>query len=56
MNAEANLSNPSFSNQYMKEHVEFLAVLIEEGASFTMESYAHDIGCLQKTHILYGRE
>ena len=46
INGKANLSNPSFSQQYFEEYYEFLAILAQEGATFSCGSDAHDISHL----------
>jgi len=47
VNASANLTNPEYSDRYVKEYVAFLSVIAEEGASFSLGSDAHDIGQLK---------
>ena len=43
INAMANLTNPKFSASYVEQYVDFLSVLAEEGAVFSLGSDAHDI-------------
>jgi len=43
INACANLVCPSFSEEYVEEYFEYLSVIAEEGATFTIGSDAHDI-------------
>ncbi len=47
INATANLTNPNFSDGYVKEYFEFLSVIAAEGACFSLGSDAHDIGRLK---------
>jgi histidinol phosphatase-like PHP family hydrolase len=47
INGCANLRNPVFGTDYVKEYVDFLAILAEEGATFSLGSDAHDIGRLE---------
>ena len=41
-----NLRNPAFSEDYVKEYFDFLSVLAEEGAIFSLGSDAHDLSHL----------
>ena len=47
INGCANLTNPSYSDTYVREYLAFLATVAEEGAHFSFGSDAHDIGQLQ---------
>ncbi|MBN1673337.1 MAG: PHP domain-containing protein [Kiritimatiellae bacterium] len=47
INACANLENPAYSEEYVKEYVAYLAVIAEEGPRFAVGSDAHDIGRLR---------
>jgi len=47
INGHANLRNPSFSDDYVKEYYDYLAILAEEGAVFSLGSDAHDITWLE---------
>jgi len=47
INRKANLCNPRFGEDYVKEYVDFLAILAEEGAMFSLGSDAHDISHLE---------
>jgi histidinol phosphatase-like PHP family hydrolase len=47
INASANLKNPAYSERYVKEYIEFLSVIAEEGACFAFGSDAHEIGKLR---------
>jgi len=47
INGCANLDSPSFSDRYVKEYVEYLAIIAGEGARFSLGSDAHDIGRLK---------
>jgi histidinol phosphatase-like PHP family hydrolase len=47
INACANLRNPAFGADYVKEYLDFLSILAEEGAMFSLGSDAHDIGRLK---------
>jgi histidinol phosphatase-like PHP family hydrolase len=46
INAKANLDNPKFSKDYVKEYFDFLSILNEERVVFSLASDAHDIGHL----------
>ncbi len=46
INAHACLANPSHSERYAREYLEFLSAVAEEGARFSLGSDAHDIGHL----------
>jgi histidinol phosphatase-like PHP family hydrolase len=46
INGKANLQNPAFDQAYVLEYYEFLSILVEEGATFSCGSDAHDIGHL----------
>jgi len=46
INGKANLRNPAYSQQYVEEYFEFLAILAQEGATFSCGSDAHDISHL----------
>lgn len=48
INACANLRNPVFPESYVKEYLEFLAILAEEGPLFSVSSDAHDISHLAR--------
>ena len=43
INGCANLESPAYSEQYVEEYIEFLAVVAGEGAMFSTGSDAHDI-------------
>jgi histidinol phosphatase-like PHP family hydrolase len=43
INAMANVANAQYSDRYVKEYIEFLAILAEEGVRFSCGSDAHDI-------------
>ena len=43
INACANLKNPDCSDRYVKEYIEYLAIIAGEGACFSLGSDAHDI-------------
>ncbi|HIE03628.1 MAG TPA: PHP domain-containing protein [Candidatus Latescibacteria bacterium] len=47
INGTANLMNPNFGEDYFKEYKDFLSILAEEGAMFSLGSDAHDIGHLK---------
>lgn len=47
INACANLVNPAYSSDYVKEYVEYLGIIASEGALFTVGSDAHDIHRLE---------
>jgi len=47
INATANLLCPPFSQEYVREYLDFLSIIAEEGATFSPGSDAHDIGHLQ---------
>lgn len=47
INACANLTNPAYSERYVKEYIAFLAILADEGACFALGSDAHDIMSLK---------
>jgi len=46
INGHANLKNPAFSEDYVKEYFDYLSVLAEEGAIFSLGSDAHDLSHL----------
>ncbi len=46
INACANLDNGAYSRDYVKEYLEFLSILAEEGPTFSVGSDAHDINRL----------
>ena len=46
INSCANLSNTGYSEEYVKEYHDYLSVLAEEGAVFSLGSDAHNIGRL----------
>ena len=48
INACANLVSSNHSDRYVKEYVEYLTLIAEEGACFSLGSDAHDIGDLEK--------
>ena len=48
MNATASLAKEAFGEDYVKEYVEFLSIIAEEGASFSLGSDSHDIGSLRE--------
>lgn len=47
INASANLCNPRYNDSYVREYLDFLAVLAQEGACFSLGSDAHGIGKLE---------
>jgi histidinol phosphatase-like PHP family hydrolase len=47
INAYANLEESYHGDRYVKEYIEFLSVVAEEGACFSLGSDAHDIGALR---------
>lgn len=47
INAYSNLVSSSHSDLYVKEYIEFLSIVAEEGACFALGSDAHDIGQLK---------
>ncbi len=53
INACANLANPAYSERYVKEYVEFLAIVAAEGCCFSLGSDAHDIGNLQEIRMAW---
>ncbi|OPZ91062.1 MAG: putative hydrolase [candidate division TA06 bacterium ADurb.Bin417] len=48
INASANLEFLRFPESYVKEYLEYLGLLAEEGVTFSLASDAHDIGSLQR--------
>ena len=46
INADAILDSPHYSEQFVKEYIDYLAVIAEEGATFSVGSDAHDISRL----------
>ena len=46
INGCANLNNPAFSQDYVKEYFDYLSILAEEGVIFSLGSDAHDISHL----------
>lgn len=48
INACANLVNPAYSDDYVKEYIEYLGEIASEGAMFSVGSDAHDIRQLAK--------
>ncbi len=46
INGCANLRNPAFSEDYVKEYFDYLSIIAEEGAVFSLGSDAHDISQL----------
>ena len=46
INACANLDNPNYDERYVQEYAGFLAILAQEGATFSLSSDAHDINRL----------
>ncbi len=53
INACANLTNPAYSERYVKEYTEFLSVVAEEGCCFSLGSDAHDIGRLKDIRMAW---
>ena len=47
INAKANLSNPLFPEDFAQQYIDYLAVIAQEGAVFSVGSDAHDIGHLE---------
>lgn len=47
INACANLENSAYSDRYVKEYIDYLAIIAEEGPCFSLGSDAHDIGRLE---------
>jgi histidinol phosphatase-like PHP family hydrolase len=47
INGHANLENPNEGDRYVKEYIDYLAILAEEGACFALGSDAHDLGQLR---------
>jgi len=47
INACANLTNPDYSDRFVKEYIAFMSVIAEEGPCFSLGSDAHDIGDLK---------
>jgi len=48
INATANLTNPLYPAEFVEQYVEYLAIVAEEGALFSVGSDAHDIGRLRE--------
>jgi len=46
INGSANLDNPAYDENYVREYIDYLAILAEEGAIFSVGSDAHDISRL----------
>jgi histidinol phosphatase-like PHP family hydrolase len=46
INASANLTNPAHGEDFVKGYVDYLSILADEGATFSVGSDAHDIGSL----------
>ena len=46
INGSANLENSAYSEDYVREYVDYLAILAEEGVVFAVGSDAHDISRL----------
>lgn len=46
INGCSNLKNPAFSEDYVKEYFDYLSILTEEGAIFSLASDAHDLSDL----------
>ena len=46
INGSANLENSAYSEDYIREYVDYLAILAEEGVVFAVGSDAHDISRL----------
>ena len=46
INTSANLTNPAHGEDFVKEYFEFLSILADEGAGFSLGSDAHDIRTL----------
>jgi len=46
INGAANLKNPAFSEDYVEEYADYLSILAEEGALFSLGSDAHDLSRL----------
>jgi histidinol phosphatase-like PHP family hydrolase len=53
INACANFVNPNYSDAYVREYVDYLAVIAEEGACFALGSDAHDIGRLSAIETVW---
>lgn len=53
INACSNLTNPAYSERYVKEYIEFLAVVAAEGCCFALGSDAHDIGRLKDIRMAW---
>jgi len=47
INGKANLRNPAFSQDYVEEYFDYLSILAEEGALFSLGSDAHDLSHLE---------
>jgi len=46
INGSAHFTNPGHSQEFIKSYMDFLAILADEGATFSVGSDAHDIGNL----------
>ena len=46
INGSANLENSAYSSEYVRQYVDYLAILAEEGVVFSVGSDAHDINRL----------
>lgn len=53
INGGANLANPGYSDRYVREYMEYLAIIAEEGACFALSSDAHTIGRLKDTQAAW---
>ncbi len=53
INAMANLANRNYDGRYVREYMAFLAVVAEQGASFSLGSDAHDIGRLAEIQLAW---
>jgi len=47
INGKANLRNPTLGEDYVREYIDFLYILAEEGTIFSLGSDAHDISHLE---------
>ncbi|MCD6415326.1 MAG: hypothetical protein J7M08_01345 [Planctomycetes bacterium] len=43
------VKHPDFSERFLREYMEFLSIVAEEGARFSVGSDVHEIGTLRKT-------
>lgn len=53
INATANLANEDYSDSFVREYADYLAVIAEEGASFSPGSDAHDISRLADIRVAW---